>query len=446
MDKKTVFLEIDRFFGEKCPGLTLSTSKKWQTWYSIRDRGEILRDLLENSYQNLRPLSNYPLFWLEHGASVEEAWLYSKNNKEWSVCNHCQKIFVVSSGHRGCCSEEHYKERRLIGNKKLSDSRKLYNPRDPEQYATRHKVSVEEATLVLEKIGKESTVRRPELWMKRGLSYEEALDRVSEIQKSVSPRCKEFYMDRGFSEAEATEKVAEWQSESSNIRKEKYDSLLQFSPWRPEFYIERGHDEEEAKDLASSAAKRTSKKGIDRVNEKYSKEERRGFSHFCPEYYQIRFPENWEEEFEKSCRERTSTAHFSKKATSFFSDLDRMFENSGIVSNRYFGDKEFVTYDKASKKVYMYDYVDTLHRVVVEYNGDYWHGNPTKYPSGTEISFPKRKILVDDLWENDKIKNQSMIDRGFRVFVVWESDVDRNAKDILINLYKEITGEDYKYS
>jgi G:T-mismatch repair DNA endonuclease (very short patch repair protein) len=72
---------------------------------------------------------------------------------------------------------------------------------------------------------------------------------------------------------------------------------------------------------------------------------------------------------------------------------------------------------------------------VIEVNGDYWHFNP-KYYSGKSIQRMRgKKLKVKEKWEDDKYIVNGMKAQGYKVLVVWESELkkelDKTTKKIL---------------
>lgn len=55
---------------------------------------------------------------------------------------------------------------------------------------------------------------------------------------------------------------------------------------------------------------------------------------------------------------------------------------------------------------------------IIEFNGDYWHGNPAMYSADDVI----RGNPVKDIWDKDSLKMGLANQLGFRTLVVWESD------------------------
>lgn len=68
------------------------------------------------------------------------------------------------------------------------------------------------------------------------------------------------------------------------------------------------------------------------------------------------------------------------------------------------------------------DGFDSELNVVYEFNGDYFHGNPKKYPKDLINRFSGR--TMEEELERTLVKKQKLIDSGFQVVDIWESDWD----------------------
>jgi G:T-mismatch repair DNA endonuclease (very short patch repair protein) len=71
---------------------------------------------------------------------------------------------------------------------------------------------------------------------------------------------------------------------------------------------------------------------------------------------------------------------------------------------------------------------------IIEVNGDYWHFNPKKYDGESIQKFRRKEIKVKEIWENDKNIINGMKAQGYKVLVVWESEL----KDELEKITKKI--------
>lgn len=54
--------------------------------------------------------------------------------------------------------------------------------------------------------------------------------------------------------------------------------------------------------------------------------------------------------------------------------------------------------------------------LVIEVDGDYWHGNPLIYPNPNDCQ--------QEQINEDRIRNLELIDKGFRVLRLWESEIN----------------------
>ena len=75
-----------------------------------------------------------------------------------------------------------------------------------------------------------------------------------------------------------------------------------------------------------------------------------------------------------------------------------------------------------------YDFKIKNINLLIEIDGDYWHGGP-----GVEKHFYK----LDEVKINDQIKNQLASENGYSLIRIWESDI-YNQPDILIQKIKEL--------
>ena len=73
-------------------------------------------------------------------------------------------------------------------------------------------------------------------------------------------------------------------------------------------------------------------------------------------------------------------------------------------------------------------------RTAIEYNGDYWHCNPSLYDS---VYFNKNKQqFAYEIWERDRIKQKLCEDQNIDLLIVWEQDYKDNEQ-LELNRVKE---------
>lgn len=90
-------------------------------------------------------------------------------------------------------------------------------------------------------------------------------------------------------------------------------------------------------------------------------------------------------------------------------------------------------YGKWSPLLNSYVIYDIKHQdCIIEFNGDYWHANPTIYAETAII----RGRTATDIRLRDKQKLQTVIDLGFRTMTVWEQDYKFNKQETLESVIK----------
>jgi len=98
-----------------------------------------------------------------------------------------------------------------------------------------------------------------------------------------------------------------------------------------------------------------------------------------------------------------------------------LFESSAEKLGFSFLDALGVSYEKQHpiKSKFIVDALIPHVKVVLEFDGDYWHGNPTLYktPDARQIRQMKR----------DAARDTYLGSCGYRVVRIWESDLKRNA-------------------
>lgn len=73
---------------------------------------------------------------------------------------------------------------------------------------------------------------------------------------------------------------------------------------------------------------------------------------------------------------------------------------------------------------YKVDGFDSTTNTVYEFWGDFWHGHPTRYNS-TDINQVAHKTF-GELYEKTQQKRQSILNAGYNLVEIWESDYDSN--------------------
>lgn len=97
--------------------------------------------------------------------------------------------------------------------------------------------------------------------------------------------------------------------------------------------------------------------------------------------------------------------------------------------------KEYGKYDHETKRYYLYDFVLSSKKVVVEYNGDFYHANPSKYSESDVVYAGK---TAKSIWEYDKRKLDLIESMGFTTIVIWESEYLADKQGTIDRILKSI--------
>ena len=135
----------------------------------------------------------------------------------------------------------------------------------------------------------------------------------------------------------------------------------------------------------------------------------------------------------------SSQRSISKVSQEFFDRIDIYFEKK-YKTFYHKKNSEKTIYLKEEAKCFLLDYFIEDINVSIEFHGDYFHANPSKY--GPDFKFPEfskenQIITSKDLWEKDLVKYYLLENYlGIKTIVVWESDYYRNKNNE--EFYKKI--------
>lgn len=125
---------------------------------------------------------------------------------------------------------------------------------------------------------------------------------------------------------------------------------------------------------------------------------------------------------------RYQTRYTSNLEIEFITNVEKIFgklENTSIS-------KPFGKWHKELNGYVIYDIKHS--KCIIEFNGDYWHANPSIYSADDMI----RGKRAADIWERDAKKLQLVTDLGFNVLVVWEKDYRVNQRKTIEDVVKWI--------
>jgi hypothetical protein len=74
---------------------------------------------------------------------------------------------------------------------------------------------------------------------------------------------------------------------------------------------------------------------------------------------------------------------------------------------------------KIGNRRFIVDALDKDNKIVYEFNGDFWHGNPEIY--NLDDVNPATKTTYRKLYKKTKEKEKLIINAGYRLISIWES-------------------------
>lgn len=93
---------------------------------------------------------------------------------------------------------------------------------------------------------------------------------------------------------------------------------------------------------------------------------------------------------------------------------------------------------------YSVDCLLPKHKIIIEFNGTFWHADPRFYKAEDKIKFTsKAGTTAQDIWKKDNTKKRFLESLGYTVMHVWEYDYYRNPQEEKSKL-EELLNDRYK--
>jgi len=240
--------------------------------------------------------------------------------------------------------------------------------------------------------------------------------------KKRSRNCIEFWINKGYSEEEAKievkkvmDEIHQKTSKKLKSNPEKYASKY---PTKIEYYLDKGMTAEDAKIKISEIQNRFS---LNKCIEKYGKEDG------------VRIFLDRQERWQKSLQDGGNIkGGYSKISQNLFYEILNHYTKRNS-KNVYFWTKNKEYIIRSDKSIFLYDFVDTKKKKIIEYNGDQYHANPKIYES-SDMPHPFHKTnnyTAEKIWEKDRIKTEIAIKNGFDVLTIWDSEYRKYPQQTL---------------
>lgn len=136
-------------------------------------------------------------------------------------------------------------------------------------------------------------------------------------------------------------------------------------------------------------------------------------------------------------KHKTSGMFISKISQELFDSIISIIGNNG---HTYYGslNKEFFLYNKKENVSYFYDYVDTIRKKVIEFNGIKFHA---KSQNDENFHNPFSNISSKEIYDKDMKKKELIESKGYSFLYIWEDEyrVNKNKEiDKCISFLKDV--------
>lgn len=125
---------------------------------------------------------------------------------------------------------------------------------------------------------------------------------------------------------------------------------------------------------------------------------------------------------------------FSKISKEMFDKIQEKIPN---IKFKY-AENEFGIYDTVENKYNMYDFTDTEHKIIIEYNGERFHA---KSPDDKDFCNPYcPDLTAAEQWRFDENKKLCAERNGYKIFYIWNNDYLDDKDGIVekcVNIIKE---------
>lgn len=135
----------------------------------------------------------------------------------------------------------------------------------------------------------------------------------------------------------------------------------------------------------------------------------------------------------KSCNESNPNMGKSKIAIELFDQIVKYFPTIK------YGKNEVILTFKEHNPIEV-DCMKEESKKVIEFFGDYWHGNPDLYSEDYKIR--GKADDAQELWGLDKFRIENIINSSYEVLVIWEKDYKDSPKSVLLKCLRFLEDND----
>lgn len=185
------------------------------------------------------------------------------------------------------------------------------------------------------------------------------------------------------------------------------------------YYTAKGYTKEEAEQLIVN---RQTTFSLDKCIEKHGEEAGKAIWQQRQDKWMAAMNSKTDEEIAKINKKKIYRNGMSSKQEK---QLVEMIRNAGVDIET----QHIIKRQDIKNRYYSYDIF--YNNKIIEYNGDIWHANPTKYKEGDVPKFPSNEKTSAEIWDKDKTKLETAAANGYSVLVIWESDFKSDKQKVI---------------
>lgn len=228
----------------------------------------------------------------------------------------------------------------------------------------------------------------------------------------------EYWINKGYSEEEAQDIVNKRKLKAKTKSIESLHTNSRITTTNIEYYLNKGLSEEDAKIALSERQATCSLKAFQK---RYGKDE--GLLRYKQrnEKWMQALNNKSDDEKERIYKERINgfaKAHINSISNEETKILDLLEKQFNIKIIRQFQ----IHYEN---KTYLFD--GKYKNILIEFNGDYWHCNPTLYNESYYHTIQNK--TAKEIWEYDDFKC-NIVGKDYKKFIIWENELNDTSKII----------------
>lgn len=120
---------------------------------------------------------------------------------------------------------------------------------------------------------------------------------------------------------------------------------------------------------------------------------------------------------------------YSKVSQKLFKDIDLIINKNNKYHIYYALNNSGEFKLSRTKHTYLLDFYIPELKICIEFDGDLWHANPSKYKA-EDRPCPYSEATAKEIWEKDKIRQDFIESQGIKVVRIWESEYTSKDFDI----------------